>query len=749
MKIKQLGSFKCIKKQRTLSLLVMFFCFSFFAFGQNVSVQRTNDAEETGQVAGSFRISRTGNTFTGLRVNYTITGTATNGTDYASIGGSILIPVFNNSINLDIDGVVDDTLIEGDETVIITLSENSEYNINPLAASARIIIVDNEPVCATAPDAPELRTGEETTFCDSFTKNLNDYVASATPAGTVLTWSSSDDLLDDSSYYDSSIIGFSGEFYGFYLDEANNCVSPPLKITIVQNSSPTVTGTSDSRCGEGSVTLTGTTTDGSLLWYDAPSGGTLVHTGLNFDTPSLSVTTSYYVEATANGCTSDRVEVVATINTQPSSGTGTDATACSLPGNGRVTVVNLDDQLTGADTGEWTLTSQPASSSITIDANSVDFANQPSGEYQFTYTTTGFVAPCTAESTTITITVLDCAPTDTDLSVTKIVDRDEVFTGEDVVFTITVENLTGDPVTAIEITDVLDETTGFEYVSNIAQLGSFNNATGIWSIAELAAGESTSLEITATVIDGGTHINTAEITSSNPVDTATANNQSSATVAIKQIDMSISKSVNKVTATVGDVVVFTITLTNETDGLVTDISVTDILNSTTGFTHVSNTTTMGNYDATTGVWTLDEILGNETQVLEITAMVLEEGTHVNTVEITDSFPIDEANVDNNIASVAVSIEPRSNDECGFMFNQFSPNSDGVNDFLRINCIETYPNNTLTIFNRLGSEVYSVTNYQNNWDGTWKKGDLPNGTYFYVLDLADGSEVKKGWIQIIR
>ncbi|MDO6490314.1 MULTISPECIES: gliding motility-associated C-terminal domain-containing protein [unclassified Cellulophaga] len=749
MKIKQLDSFRIIKKHKAYCFLVLFLCFGFFASAQQVSVQADANAAETGSVSGSFRISRTGNTFTGLRVNFTISGTATNGVDYNTVGGSILIPVLSRSVSLDIEGIVDDTLIEGDESVIITISENANYDINPLAGSDRIAIIDNEPVCATTPNAPELRTGEETTFCDSFTKDLNDYVSSVTPAGTVLTWSSSDDLLDDSSYYDSSVIGFSGEFYGFYLDEANNCVSPPLKITIVQNNSPTVTGTSVSRCGEGVVTLSGTTTDGSLLWYDAPTGGALVHTGLNFDTPILATTTSYYVEATANSCTSARVEVVATINDQPSSGTGTNTTACSLPGNGRVTVVNLDDQLTDADAGEWTLVSQPASSSITIDANSVDFANQPLGEYQFTYITTGFVAPCEAETTTITVTVVDCAPTDTDLSVVKTVDKDEVFTGEDVTFTITVENLTGDAVTAIEITDVLNATTGFSYVSDVAQLGTFDSATGIWTIPELAAGESTSIQITATVVDGGSHINTAEITSSNPVDLATANNQSSVTVGIKQIDMSVSKSVDKTTTTVGDIVVFTITLTNETDGLVTDISVTDRIENAMGFTYVSHTTTAGNYDVATGIWTLNEILGNEEQVLEITAMVLEDGTHENTVEITDSFPLDIANVENNTASVIVTVEPRSNDECGFLFNQFSPNADGVNDFLRINCIENYTGNTLVIFNRLGSEVYSATNYQNNWDGTWKKGDLPNGTYFYVLDLADGSEVKKGWIQIIR
>ena len=41
-------------------------------------------------------------------------------------------------------------------------------------------------------------------------------------------------------------------------------------------------------------------------------------------------------------------------------------------------------------------------------------------------------------------------------------------------------------------------------------------------------------------------------------------------------------------------------------------------------------------------------------------------------------------------------------------------------------------------------------YDSSWDGTGKNGDLPKGTYFYVLDLnGDGTDVLKGWIQIVR
>ena len=53
--------------------------------------------------------------------------------------------------------------------------------------------------------------------------------------------------------------------------------------------------TDDSRCGTGSLTLTATGS-GILDWYDAATAGSLVNTGGTFNTPSLTTTTTYYVE---------------------------------------------------------------------------------------------------------------------------------------------------------------------------------------------------------------------------------------------------------------------------------------------------------------------------------------------------------------------------------------------------------------------------------------------------------------------
>lgn len=94
--------------------------------------------------------------------------------------------------------------------------------------------------------------------------------------------------------------------------------------------------------------------------------------------------------------------------------------------------------------------------------------------------------------------------------------------------------------------------------------------------------------------------------------------------------------------------------------------------------------------------------------------------------------------------------------CLTVYNEFSPNNDGDNDLFRIDCIENYPNNTLTVYNRYGVEVYRTRAYQNTWDGTAnvnspinQDNKLPTGTYYYTLDLGDGSRAKTGWIYLVR
>lgn len=95
-------------------------------------------------------------------------------------------------------------------------------------------------------------------------------------------------------------------------------------------------------------------------------------------------------------------------------------------------------------------------------------------------------------------------------------------------------------------------------------------------------------------------------------------------------------------------------------------------------------------------------------------------------------------------------------ECGnagsgddlLVYNGFSPNMDGDNEFFTIRGINNYPGNVLRVYNRWGVIVYKTFEYQNDWRGTWAEDDLPDGTYYYALDLANG-DIKTGYVQIHR
>jgi len=86
---------------------------------------------------------------------------------------------------------------------------------------------------------------------------------------------------------------------------------------------------------------------------------------------------------------------------------------------------------------------------------------------------------------------------------------------------------------------------------------------------------------------------------------------------------------------------------------------------------------------------------------------------------------------------------------------FSPNGDGFNDYFVITDIDQYPNANLRIFNRWGNLVYEMDRYDNTWNGfsnveKIKIGEvLPNGTYYYILDLKNDEKPLNGFVVIRR
>jgi len=208
-------------------------------------------------------------------------------------------------------------------------------------------------------------------------------------------------------------------------------------------------------------------------------------------------------------------------------------------------------------------------------------------------------------------------------------------------------------------------------------------------------------------------------------------------------NISVVKTVNNAQPLIGHNVIFTIVATNNGPSNATGVVVTDLLQS--GYTFISSTTTEGTYNALTGIWNIDSLDNGVSEVLTITALVNATGVYTNTASITGN------EIDIDIVDNVSTIETFPTD-----FNipeGFSPNADGINDLFVIRGILYYPNNTIVIYNRWGDKVFEASPYQNTWDGKTSMGlqvggdKLPVGTYFYILDLGDGSDVIKGTIYL--
>lgn len=356
----------------------------------------------------------------------------------------------------------------------------------------------------------------------------------------------------------------------------------------------------------------------------------------------------------------------------------------------------------------------------------------------------------------------NCNPSPIDLEVVKEVDNIDAQIGDTVVFTITVRNTDAvRKARSIIIGDLLES--GFEYVSHAAPIEDYDPLTGEWQISEILPSEEAVLEITALILEGGTYVNTAELLDSFPMDETLANNESTVTLPIvlpEGIDLILEKTAVSSNPLVNDDVIFSIKITNASidESPVTNIEVEDIIDEDSGFVYIDYTAELGDYDVATGIWSIESLAKGQEVTLQIRVSVPSEGRFTNMARIRRSSPAD-GSPENNEATVEVNVSLPTPADVGFLFNQFSPNGDGTNDVLKVNRTDSDTNQevdilyNVQIFNRYGNLVYEANSKTDSevWDGSWKGKDAPGGTYFYIMsiDLGNGPEPKKGWIQLIR
>jgi large repetitive protein len=121
--------------------------------GQTVTVSANDpSAAETGPNYGQFRIARSGDNSSPLTVRYTLNGTANNGSDYESLSGSVTIAAGSIGAFVMVRTIDDDELVEGSETVVLSISSDGAYDIGS-PSSATVTIADNDTVTISADDA--------------------------------------------------------------------------------------------------------------------------------------------------------------------------------------------------------------------------------------------------------------------------------------------------------------------------------------------------------------------------------------------------------------------------------------------------------------------------------------------------------------------------------------------------------------------------------------------------------------------
>lgn len=86
-----------------------------------------------------------------------------------------------------------------------------------------------------------------------------------------------------------------------------------------------------------------------------------------------------------------------------------------------------------------------------------------------------------------------------------------------------------------------------------------------------------------------------------------------------------------------------------------------------------------------------------------------------------------------------------------IYSGFTPNDDGINDEWDIDNWKYYPNMTVEVYSRWGGLVFSSKGYSDDkkWDGKYRGKPVSVGTYWYVINLNDGSKPITGHVTIVR
>ena len=522
---------------------------------------------------------------------------------------------------------------------------------------------------------------------------------------------------------------------------------------------PTTTG--NASCLAASLTLTAAGgVAGQYRWYTAPTGGTAIagQTNSNFSTPVIAVTTTYYTAINNGICESTRTPVIATINTPPTAPTTTGSSAC---GGSSITL-----SATGGAAGQYRW--------YTVPTGGTAIAGQTNSTYNtpvIAVTTTYYSAInngiCESTRTPViaTINTPPAAPATTGSSAcngsTVTLSASGGSAGQYRWYSVS----TGGTAIAGEsnstyTTPILSTTTTYYVAINngicesirtpaVATIDIRPNAptvTGstscvIASVTLNASGAAAGQYRWYTVLTGGSPIiGETNATYVTPVLSSTT------TYYVAIYNGTCESSRTPVVAAIAE------PGCGNTPPVIQSVPISTQINGTVTLNLVALIAdTDNNLDLSSLVIVSPPSSGASASIDNSFNLIIDytgisfSGTENITIRVCDVFLA--------CADQTFSIEVIGDIE---IFNGLSPNNDGKNDIFLIKYIDLLSetqNNKVFIFNRWGSVVFEVSNYNNttnvfrglNADGR----ELPTGTYFYKIEFASGRKTETGYLTLKR
>lgn len=305
-----------------------------------------------------------------------------------------------------------------------------------------------------------------------------------------------------------------------------------------------------------------------------------------------------------------------------------------------------------------------------------------------------------------------------DLAIEKLVNDTAPKFNSLVEWTLRVTNNGPDTATGVVVCDILPE--GLISIDK-----SFN---GTWNVGKLLNNQTKELTIICLVNKTGKLVNIADI-AGNEYDCNLTNNIVNKSIEVAQsADLFVKKYVNNTSPDFGEIIKWSVVVSNNGPDIATNVQVNDLLDD--GLIFVKSSSTKGNYDVKSGIWTIDSLAPETDETLNIYCKVNKIGKILNFVSVNSTqYDWNESNNHDNESVNAVKIADLSVIK---LINNSNPN---YNDLIKWTIIVSNkgPNMAtgVTVNDLLPKSVEYISSYlskgfYNPVNGIWDVGNLNAG-----------------------